>query len=156
MEIVLVYALVGDRTRSAIERFQRHFAVTIRSCAAEYEFPQYADRPEITYRNDWAILNRLEQNRFATYLLYWDVVERVVNFNAEQLIAVYTGDGSVILGVAAPEFQATPILRELQEKFGSAWGMATGEECPSDRDAEFQERCVNACSPRIVAGTLLH
>lgn len=155
MEIVLVDALVGDRTRSTVERFQRHFATTIRSCAAEYEFPQYADRPEITYHDDRAILDRLEQNRFATYLLYWDVVEPVVNFNAEQLIAVYTGDGSVIFGVATPEFQATTILKELQEKFGSKWGMLTGEECPPDRDAEFQERCVNACLPRIIAGTPL-
>jgi hypothetical protein len=156
MKLFEVYALVGDRTRLTIELFQRHFAVSIRKCASEYEFPLYSDRPEVICHDDRAILERLERSRFADYQLYWDVIEPVSAFNAAQLIAVYTGDGSVILGVVAPEQQATAILKELREKFGAEWGMVTGEWCPPDRDAEFQERCVNACSPRIVAGTLLH
>lgn len=81
-----IYVISEKRDRNTIESFLNEFLPDREESASEYEFPQYSDAPEITYREAAEVIGKCINDRGTDYRLYWRTLGRAKPEFASELL----------------------------------------------------------------------
>ena len=112
--------------------------------AAEYEFPQYSDRPDAVYCSPWELIDRLVAAPDQPHSLYWRNRRSAHELHA---MLFFTTDGGLIAGLTvatADPNRAGATLRRLAQSVDAHYGYATWEQPPPDTTSEFKTRARTA------------
>ncbi|NLK46944.1 MAG: hypothetical protein GX297_09895 [Treponema sp.] len=149
MREVEVYFLINDRRTETILTFVNQMLSSPKSISEEFSFPLYDDIPEKVFDSLRDLLDFLETRENAMYSLYWEDEKGV---DPRQVMAFYTEDGKVILGIVVDETKGFTWLEKLSKTFPIQFGLVTVESALPDQSSDFVDLCRNGNTPRIVDG----
>jgi hypothetical protein len=139
-----LYALAGERSHDVVRRFRDRWLTSFEPSAAEYEFPQYSDRPDAVYSSPWELIDRLLAAPEQPHSLYWRNPRPGHELHA---MLFFTTDGGLIAGLTvatADPDRARTTLRRLAQSVDARYGYATWEEPPPDTASGFKARARKA------------
>lgn len=139
-----LYVLCPERTEALAQRFLSEWAPNRVPAAAEYEIPQYSDKPTHLFEQPDELIAFLERNPTEKQAVYWrarrsDEVEHVMLF--------FTSEGGMVAGLSIsdwdrPRDEIARIFFRLAGSVGARFGYVTAEEAPvyKTQDA-FRAEC---------------
>ncbi|WP_144407573.1 hypothetical protein [Gynuella sunshinyii] len=83
-----------------IENFLNEFLALREESADEYEFPQYADNPEVIYKKADDVISKCISECNTEYSLYWRALG---NRKPEHAMVFFLQDGNVIYGLSTDD-----------------------------------------------------
>ena len=125
-----IYVISESRSVKAIEGFLEEFLPSRAESADEYEFPQYADSPDIVLKNAADVIEKCSKEKGLEYGVYWraNKVEK-----PEHAMVFFLSDGYVIYGLstddAYPDY-ANHLLHEMKAFLNSNLGYIGHEASP--------------------------
>lgn len=142
-----IYVISEKRNRETIGLFLNEFLPTREESADEYEFPQYAEAPEVIYRKVEEALEKCIAEKNTDYGLYW----RALGENKpEHAMVFFLADGNVIYGLstddAYPKY-AAELLEKMKSFLGSELGYIGHEASPDASNLEQFKVEINAHKP---------
>ena len=131
-----IYVISEKRNRRIIDSFLNEFLSLREESADEYEFPQYAESPDIIYHKADKVLEKCVSEKGIAYGLYW----RALNSRKpEHAMVFFLSDGHVIYGLstddAYPEY-AAGLLEKMKSLLGSELGYIGHEALPDASNLE--------------------
>ena len=129
-----VYALAPGRSASLIRRFLDHFAPLREEAAESYEVPRYAERPDHLFGRAEELVDHLVANTSEPHGVYW----RNLGDGPPFVMAFFTTDGAVILGLSSVEQESASWLSRLRSFVGPSPHCTLFEQPPPDSAAEFR------------------
>ena len=96
VDLLDLYALAGERSHEVVRRFRDRWLTSFEPSAAEYEFPQYSDRPGAVYSSPWELIDRLVAAPDQPHSLYWRNRRSAHELHA---MLFFTTDGGLIAGL---------------------------------------------------------
>lgn len=139
-----IYVISEKRNSGTIENFLNEFLPIREETADEYEFPQYADNPEIVYRKIDETLGKCIAERNTDYGIYWQALE---GKKPEHAMVFFLEDGNVIYGLstddAYPEY-AAELLQKMKILLNSSLGYVGHEASPDSSNIEEFKVQINA------------
>jgi hypothetical protein len=94
------YVLVDSRSKKLVGEFLSHFLPSRRSCADEFEMPQFSDNPEVVFRTEDEALSYLEEHPNETHALYW---ANEMSVEPRYGMVFPTNDGQIIFGLSCDD-----------------------------------------------------
>lgn len=153
MDGVEVYALAGERTRSAIERFVVRFGPVAAPAPEAFPYPQFDALPTRGFGSLGALLDYLEATPGAVYALYWAAIEAPAW--PRPLMAFFTADGALVLGAVVSPARVPATLAGLAADFGARHGRTDTMLPPESTSDDFTVACRAAAGTRLVDGVLV-
>jgi hypothetical protein len=145
-----LYALAGERSHRVMRRFRDRWLTGFEESADEYEFPQYAVRPDAVYGSPWQLIDRLLAEPTQPHSLYWRNPRPGHVLHA---MLFFTTDGGLIAGLTVttedPGLTATT-LRRLAKSVDARYGYSAWEQPPPDSASEFEAKARRAEDPRLL------
>jgi len=136
-----IYVISTRRNVEAIENFLNEFLPKREALASEYEFPRWAEDPEVIYNEAGEVLIVCCKKLDAEYGLYWRSTK---GEKPKYAMIFFLRDGHIIFGLstddAYPDYAAT-LLTKMKKYLGSEYGYIC-HECPPDVSClgEFREQ----------------
>ena len=128
-----VYVLSPDRSAKDAERFLDAFVPQREPSTSEYEFPQYAEQPQLVIRSAREAIHHCEAYPDKAHSLYF----RNLGAGPAHAMLFFTSDGALIFGLSVVE-RADEWFARLKELTGSKIGYVTFEEPPVATASEFR------------------
>lgn len=142
-----VYVISEKRNRETVEEFLNKFLPVREESADEYEFPQYADSPDVVYTKTGEALEKCISEKSTEYGLYWRALE---NKKPEHAMVFFLNDGNVIYGLstddAYPEY-AAELLRKMKSLLNCSLGYIGHEASPDASNLEEFKVQINVHKP---------
>lgn len=135
-----VYVLTRERSLGMASRFIDRFAHNMEEGAEEYEFPQYADAPEIVYATATDLIARLVSEPRESHSVYWRPSDADARVSGAMLF--FTTDNAMIVGVTVETEDVEELktsLTELAEHMDASVGCVLWETPPPDTAREFRD-----------------
>ncbi|MDB5349489.1 MAG: hypothetical protein JWN86_736 [Planctomycetota bacterium] len=129
-----VYALAPDRSASLIRRFLDQFAPLREETAEGYEMPRFAESPDRLFGRAEELVDHLAAHPSEPYSVYW----RNLGGGPPFVMAFFTTDGAVILGLSCVEHESAEWLSRLRVFAGPGPHCTLFEQAPPDSAAEFR------------------
>lgn len=144
------YFLVESRASKVINEFCNRFKINRSPLAENYTLPQYAEFPNIVFSSDVDLLLHLEINFNCEYLIYWENISD--DSPIKQLLAQYTNDGKIILGVSIPgrvldNPDCVILFNRIRNYLNSTAACITSEEPPPENSIDFITLCNQRFTP---------
>lgn len=146
-----VYACCRERTVVLADEFLNSFLPERVVLSDAFPFPEFADQPVDVFVDPHRLMQRLEEEPFEGYALYWG---RANHGNPFQAMLIFTEDGGMVAGLASAALDAPTLLRQLAMVVGARFGFVTLEERPPETMKLFEERCRGSEGTRIIDGEL--
>jgi len=130
-----------------MEQFLNEFLPSREEAADEYEFPQYADSPEVTFRSADEALDKCIAEQGTDYGIYWRALG---NAKPEHAMLFFLEDGHVIYGLSTddsyPEY-ATELLNKMKSFLNSSLGYIGHEASPDVSNIDEFKVQINVHKP---------
>lgn len=138
-----IYVISDKRDSESIESFLNEFLPLREESADEYEYSQFSDTSEDTYRTARDIIQKCCTVRNSEYALYWRALE---NRKPEHAMVFFLPDSHIIFGLstddAYPEY-ANEVLASMKTKLNSSIGYIGHEASPDVSDLEeFKQQVI--------------
>jgi hypothetical protein len=150
--LIDVYVLASERSSKYAYRFLDTWTKGFEQAADEYEYPQYATKPDIVLTEPKSLIERLIEDPTQPYSIYWSNLHDDLISSA---MLFFTVDGGMIVGVSVAIddlSKAAPYLRSLADDFDGRLGYATFEEPPPDSTEDFIKTVTLSAGPKILQG----
>jgi hypothetical protein len=142
-----IYVISEKRDRKTVEDFLDKFLPDRDEAADEYEFPQYADKPEEILSTAEEAMTKAIKNRELDYRIYWRALNEA---KPEHAMIFFLADGYVIYGLstddAYPKY-ASELLSEMKLFLGSNLGYIGHEASPDAENLEQFKREIDVHQP---------
>jgi hypothetical protein len=133
-----IYVLAPDRSATTASRFLLEFAPRRQQSAAEYEFPQFSDRPTtVLLTAQEAIRYCIEHPSEPQSLYFRNLADRPAH-----VMLFFTADQGLIFGLSVEQAEAEDRFRRLCDWAGTQIGYVTFEEPPPATANEFRQMVV--------------
>jgi hypothetical protein len=136
------YVIINSRSKKLVNHFLDHFLPEREERTREYQVPQYADHPDISFDNVSDLMAFLEVNPSSYQAIYWG--NKSKEHPNQYGMTFYTKDGYLIFGISrdvagdSSDTQAEDeCLQELKHFFETDEGYITYEKHPPDNYDEF-------------------
>ncbi len=129
-----VYVLSPGRSAAVAERFLDMFVPQREQSAAEYEFPQYADKPVVTVKSASEAIQHCEDHVSEAHSFYF----RNLGPGPAHAMVFFTSDCALILGLSVIDHEEEWFVR-LKEYAGSEVGYISFETAPAATAGAFRE-----------------
>ncbi len=129
-----LYVLSPARSAAMAERFLDTFAPRREQSAAEYEFPEYSDKPLVIVKSAREAIRYCEDHLGEAHRISF----RNLGEGPAHAMLFFTPDGGLILGLSVVEYEDEWFGR-LTEVAGSTVGYIAFETPPPATAAEFRE-----------------
>lgn len=146
-----IYVGCGLRSEAIANRFLNGYAPKRSAVAVEYPFPEFVDFPEVVYKTERELIERLILEPLSSYSIYWDCEGA-----AEQVMLFFTADGHMIAGVGGPKSSFEKTLCDLRDLVEGRFGYVTEGSCPPESFRDFELLSRSSSLPCIVDGQLLN
>jgi|GEM_PF-3449116 len=151
MDATEIYVLCRTRSKLIANVFLDSFGKSRTQVAEEYPYPEFADEPEITFKNPSELIDRLESDCDSSYSVYWDCHSAD---EPEQVMLFFTSDGRMIVGIGGPRNSIETELLKIIAIVDGEYGYVTSGSCPPDSCDEFAEIAKASTLPNVVEGRL--
>lgn len=142
-----IYVISDKRSLDSVECFLDEFLPLREQSADEYDFPQYADTPEVTYREASQALEKCVAEQKAEYSFYWRALE---NRKPEHAMVFFLKDGNVIYGLSTDDAfpgYAEELLQKMRALLNTGLGYIGHEATPGAENLEEFKAQINAHKP---------
>jgi hypothetical protein len=146
-----IYVGCGVRSKAIANRFLDGFAPNRSAVADEYPFPEFVDIPEVVYKTESEIIDRLISEPSCSYSIYWDC-----EGSFEQVMLFFTADGHMIAGVGGLNASFEKTLSKICDLVEGRFGYVTEGNCPPESFKDFEFLSRTSSLPCIVDGQLLN
>jgi hypothetical protein len=133
-EFADTYVLAPERSAALVARFLDHFAPRREEAAVDYSVPQFADVPARHFGRAEELVEYLVGHPSEPHGVYW----RNLGDGPPFVMAFFTSDGAVILGLSCVEPEAPAWLSRLRAFAGPGPHCTLFEQPPPDSAAEFR------------------
>jgi hypothetical protein len=129
-----VYVLSPVRSAKAAERFLETFAPQREQSADDYEFPEYAEQPQLVVKSAREAIQHCEWHPSEAHSIYF----RNLGDGPAHVMLFFTSDGALIFGLSVVEREDEWFSR-LKEFATSNVGYITFEAAPAATAGAFRE-----------------
>lgn len=132
------YALSTERTRERVFGFLDKYMPQREQVTTEYFIPELSDNPKYEFCSDVELIEYLIENQNEPYGIYWN---EKCSDSYNQVMAFFTCDGNVILGLALSGQDDLSTLTKLANEVDAQFACIGSEEPPPESSIEFVEMC---------------
>lgn len=149
MELVEIYVLCRDRSKSLIFEFLNRFLPNRKELSEDYPYPEYADDPIYVFDNSEKIIEKLEQDKYESYSLYWGNTD---GGEVNSAMIFFTKDGGMIAGITVADGEEVSWFEKLSRLLGGEYGYVSFDQPPPERTSEFINFCIRTDQKRMISG----